>query len=139
MKVSEQIIQVLNALCEKFGLMIDWTNANVVPYLIELCSRICMYEIATSIFWMIIGAIMIIGSIIYFRCSWKNPINWNTYDITSAQANGILSLALLIVFCFTGIMIVCTQTFDIIQAICIPELTIIDKIKSLTASTPSLQ
>lgn len=134
MKVSEQIIQVLDALCEKFGLVVDWTGANVVPYLTELCSRVCTYEIATSIFWTIIGAIMLIGSIVYHRCSWKNPIDWNTYDITSKQVNAVLSIVLLVVFGLVGTIIICTQALDIIQAICIPELTIIEKIKSLTAS-----
>lgn len=33
MTVSDQIINVLDALCEKFGLVIDWTSENVVPYL----------------------------------------------------------------------------------------------------------
>ena len=30
MTVSEQIIQVLDALCEKFGLVIDWTSENAI-------------------------------------------------------------------------------------------------------------
>ena len=33
---SEQIIEVLNALCEKFGIAIDWTAENVMPYLTDL-------------------------------------------------------------------------------------------------------
>lgn len=137
MKVSEQIIQVLDALCEKFGLAVDWTAANVVPYLTELCSKICTYEIATSIFWMIIGVIMIIGSIVYFRYSWKNPINWDTYGITSKQVNGVVSVILLVIFGLAGTIVIGTQALDIIQAVCIPELTIIEKVKSLTASAPS--
>ena len=132
MNVSEQIIQVLDVLCEKFGLVVDWTNANITPYLTELCSRICTYEITTSVFWMIIGAMMIIGSIIYYKHSWKNPINWDTYDITFKQVNGIVSIAFLIIGVLTGTIMIITQSLDIIQAICIPELTIIEKIQSLT-------
>lgn len=134
MKVSDQIIQVLDALCEKFGLAVDWTNANVVPYLTELCSRVCTYEIATSIFWMIIGVIMIIGSIAYHRYSWKNPIDWDEWDITIQQFNAIASVVILVIFGVAGIAMICTQALDIIQATCVPELTIIEKVKDLTAS-----
>jgi hypothetical protein len=139
MKVSEQIIQVLNVLCEKFGLAVDWTAQNVAPYLLGLCSKICTYEIATSIFWCVIGVIMFIVSIAYFKKSWKDPINWDTYDITCAQLNGILSVAVLICLGIASLVIICTQVLDIIQAVCIPELTIIEQIKGLTSSLPNGQ
>ena len=31
--VSDQIIKVLDNLCDKFGLAIDWSSKNVQPYL----------------------------------------------------------------------------------------------------------
>ena len=136
MKVSDQIIQVLDALCEKFGLVVDWTGANVVPYLTELCSRVCAYEIATSIFWMILAVIMIIGGIVYYRYIWKNPVDFDTFDVTIEQVNAVLSIVILVAFGLIGTIMLCTQTLDIIQAICIPELTIIEKVKDLTASIP---
>ena len=39
MKVSEQIIQVLDALCAKLGMAIDWTADNVIPYIEKLCGK----------------------------------------------------------------------------------------------------
>ena len=48
MTVSNQIIAVLDAICEKFGIVIDWTASNIMPYLQDLCKRIVTYEIATS-------------------------------------------------------------------------------------------
>lgn len=134
MSVSEQIIKVLDALCEKFGLVVDWTNANITPYLTELCSRICKYEIATSIFYLVIGIIMLAGSIIYFGFSWKNPIDWDTYDMTTEQFNGGFSIVVLAICGGVGIGMICTQIIDIMRAIYIPELTIIDAIKDLTST-----
>ena len=37
--VSNQIIEVLNEICNKFGLAIDWTSKNVQPYLQELIAK----------------------------------------------------------------------------------------------------
>ena len=34
--MSEEIIKVLDALAEKFGVAVDWTSANVIPYLEQL-------------------------------------------------------------------------------------------------------
>jgi hypothetical protein len=134
MTVSKQIIEVLNALCKKIGIAVDWTAKNVAPYLSELCSRICSYEIATSIFWLVIGVIILISAIIYYKHSWKNPIDWDEYDITSKQVNGILSVILLVVSIITSFVMITMQTLDIIQLICLPELTIIDYIKDLTTT-----
>lgn len=39
MTVSEQIISVLDALCEKFGIAINWTEENVIPYVEILCKN----------------------------------------------------------------------------------------------------
>ena len=45
MSFSSQFIEVLDALCEKFGIAIDWTSKNVMPYVTDLDARIITYEI----------------------------------------------------------------------------------------------
>ena len=47
---SDEIIKILDALCEKFGMAIDWTTENITPYLENLAGRIISFEISTSIF-----------------------------------------------------------------------------------------
>lgn len=64
MTVSEQIIQVVDALCEKFGIAINWTSENVIPYIETLCRKLVTYEISTSIAWMVIMTLLSIGSIV---------------------------------------------------------------------------
>ena len=48
MEVSDQIIKVLDEVGKRFGLAIDWTQQNIVPYLQELSHKIINYEIWTS-------------------------------------------------------------------------------------------
>ena len=48
MSFSSQFIEVLDALCAKFGIVIDWTSQNVMPYLTDLATRLISYEIWTS-------------------------------------------------------------------------------------------
>lgn len=63
--VSSQIIDVINELCSKFGIAIDWSQKNVQPYLESLVTKAVNYELYTSIMWIVIGAILIGISLFY--------------------------------------------------------------------------
>lgn len=39
MNVSEQIIQVIDNLAQKFGIVIDWTDENIVPIFQQLADK----------------------------------------------------------------------------------------------------
>lgn len=38
--ISDEIIKVLDDLCERFGIVIDWASENVVPQLTVLCEKL---------------------------------------------------------------------------------------------------
>lgn len=42
MQVSEQIIYVLDELAKRFGMVIDWTQQNVMPTVYEICGKYIM-------------------------------------------------------------------------------------------------
>ena len=74
MQISEQVIEALNYLCEKIGITIDWTSANILPYLSVICEKYIHYEIAISVVWLligIIGIIIFIGLIRYLVEEWE--------------------------------------------------------------------
>lgn len=132
MQISESIINVLNVLCEKFGIAVDWTNQNIIPYLTDLSSRICTYEIATSITWILGIIVLVSGCTVYCKYSWKRTIDWNTYDLSTEQFHAILSAVLLFFVGLGGIIVIGIQLFDIAKAIWLPELIVVDYIQSLT-------
>ena len=72
--MSEQIIQVLDYLCEKFGVAIDWTSQNLKPQIETLGKHIINYNIANSIFLLVIGLIL---TVCYL---WRTYANyWHCY------------------------------------------------------------
>ena len=73
MTVSNQIIAVLDAICEKFGIVIDWTASNIMPDLQDLCKRIVTYEIATSVAWIILQVVILLLSF-YIRHECPIPV-----------------------------------------------------------------
>ena len=119
MTISNQIIEVLDAICEKFGVVIDWTANNVTPYLQDLCHRIVTYEIATSVVWIVLQ-VSIVFLAFYIRNKKVKPYSESDCDdyplfVATVICAVITSIALITV---------CVQVLDIIKALTIPEVTI---------------
>ena len=49
MNISTQIIDVLEYIGGKFGIAIDWSPKNMMPYIESLCKKILQYEVYTSL------------------------------------------------------------------------------------------
>ena len=60
MNFSEQTISILDYICNKFGVVIDWTSDNVWPMVEMLAGKYIKWEIASSIIWIILFFISII-------------------------------------------------------------------------------
>lgn len=117
MSFSSQFIEVLDALCEKFGIAIDWTSQNVVPYVTELATRIITYEIWTSAAWIVIVAIV-------FLIAWKmtkNLCKEDRFDFEWSLGWSIRIIIVIICFAVIGF-----EIFDIIEAVALPEKTLYD-------------
>ena len=60
--MSDEIIKVLDAVCEKLGVVVDWTGETVLPQIQELGAKCVNYELVTSIAWLILfGVLIVIG------------------------------------------------------------------------------
>lgn len=133
--MSEEIIKVLDALAEKFGLEVDWTSANVIPYLEQLCGKYVNYEIATSVVWLLLGIICLFTAKYGFKLT-KNfikkyeEIKGYNYNDVWAVLSGIATGMLIII----GIVVTICQTFDIVTCFTFPEKIIIEELKGIYAS-----
>lgn len=61
--MSNTIIEVLNHLSDKFGLFVDWSSVNVLPYMSQLFHRISNYIIFK---FSLLTAIFLIVAVIGF-------------------------------------------------------------------------
>ncbi len=132
--MSEEVIKILDALAEKFGLAIDWTSANVLPYLQQLCGKYVTYEIATSVVWMLIGiCLLFVGKYAIEKAKqyWKKyeEDTYSDYDGGTVMF-GILAGCVII----GGIIVILCQTFDIVTCITFPEKIIIEELQSVYSS-----
>lgn len=115
MSFSSQFIEVLDALCDKIGIAIDWTSQNVVPYITDLATRIITYEIWTSAAWIAIAAIV-------FLIIWKMTKNMcKAGNLDDEWFFGWTTRIIVGIFCF---VVIGCQVFDIIEAVALPEKTL---------------
>lgn len=134
--MSEEIIKVLDALADKFGIAVDWTSANVVPYLEQLCGKYVNYEIATSVVWIMLGLLFFIVGIICYKIVYKHK-DWGvTYYKTMSDdyfGRGLIYFGVISIFVVASLMVI-TQIFDIVTCFTFPEKIIIEELKSIYAS-----
>ena len=122
--MANEIIKVLDALAEKFGLAIDWTNVNIIPYIKELCGKLVTYEIATSVVWIIIAVVLIVSTTYLMKYGKK--------ELEEGDDEwGALCIGAGIVFFAAGIIMFIFQTFDIVTCLTIPEKIIFEEFKSI--------
>lgn len=120
MTVSSEIIEVLDYLGEKFGIAIDWTSNNVLPYLQTLADKFIKWEISTSIVWIVIAAFVMAAMIVLINLKGIREINEETY--------GMLWIPI-IVLIIVSFIVICIQIFDIIECNIFPEKALYDFIK----------
>ena len=112
MILSKEIIEILEYIGSKFGIAIDWSSENVVPYLQTLCEKYIAWETTTSIAWLVIGIIVIIIGLLSLKL----------------DLDGIQYL-LLVIAGMIGIPLIILEVFDIIKCLTFPELEILEFLK----------
>lgn len=126
MTVSDQIIKVLDDLCEKFGFAIDWTGDNVIPYLTMLCTKLVSYEIWTSVAWIVIVLIGFAVALLIIR-KHREEI----YDACSDDFFGPMIIVFSVVICGVTFCGGIVQIMDIIKCVTFPELFVFEYVKNL--------
>ena len=113
MQVSDEIIKVLEYMCDKVGVTIDWTSNNVLPYVQKLGEKFIRWEIGTSISWIVISIISVVVAFLIVKF---------------ADMDGLENLIFATVIILATIIIGC-QIFDIIKCYTFPEKAIYDYIQ----------
>lgn len=131
--MSEEIIKVLDELGKRFGVAIDWSNQNILPYLQELGKRFIIYKTATGILTIITLSILIAitGIAIAKLIKWKKS---DEYDKDPYRDDPVIFWILvpILVCTIIGLVIpiICNIT-GIMQNLIMPELTIIEYLKGM--------
>lgn len=121
-KMSNEMINALNKLAEKFGIVIDWTSDNLAPYLTDLYGRIVTYNrfiyTAGEIFGLVV---MIICGVLIYRMYKRAQNNYDReYEVFEFTVSLIAALVL-----FFTVMFMLSFLGDTISAWILPEKLIL--------------
>lgn len=115
--MSNEIIKVLDELCARFGIAINWSSENVIPQLKILTEKLVQYELKTSIMWLVFGVVLIIIGISFI-----------VFDLC-VDLDGF-GICIGMIAIITGIVVVLFQITDIIACNTFPEKIIIDHLRT---------
>ena len=133
--MSDEIIKLLDDLGRRFGIVIDWSSENVMPYIQDLTSRYVNYEAMTSVVWIVVALIAIIGCSIGIPAINKyanKVLEEHPYSDWDVGKGLLIGTFIIIIGCFL-ICIIC-QTLDIVTCYTIPEKMIFEYLNRLLSN-----
>ena len=133
--MSDEIIKILDDLGRRFGIAIDWSSENVLPYIRDLMSRYVNYETMTSVVWIVVALIAIIWCSIGIPAinKYANEVLENYPDSEWVVGKWLMIWIFIITIgCFI-ICIIC-QVLDIVTCYTIPEKIIFEYLNCLLSN-----
>lgn len=139
--MNNKIIEVLDYLGEKIGIVVDWTAENIYPQVLNIMARYRAYEMICDAIWMLLGIGFYFG--VYFiikksvlparkRCEEEMEDNFwfeSGYCAPDISIGGIIitAISILLAIILSVAFIYCLQ--DLIKWAVIPEMQFYEVIK----------
>lgn len=141
------IIETLDYLFEKFGIAVDWTTENVMPYVEQLAEKIVTYKIVTNSIGVVLSILAIIGCCVYVRVLYGNYKLCNTTKkdtllvdyLSSCDCTDFSVVGFICTIVFGGVAVasvICllVDGADLIKWILLPELQLIEYVGNLVSN-----
>ena len=121
MSISKEIISIIEVLCQKLGIVVDWTSETILPQIQNVLEHFIQYEILSSWFWIwfALSFVVISGILLTVACVKGGS------DIIAGMI--VVTLIVVIAFCIVAGI----QGHDIVTAIYFPEKAIYDYVSAL--------
>lgn len=131
--MSEEIIKVLDELGKRFGVIIDWSNQNIIPYLQELLKRFICYRNITACVWIIISIAMTISGVVMinFLNKWRKSENYDSDYYADDELLAICGYIFSICIIALGIGLMIGNILGIAKNICMPEMVVYEYITNI--------
>lgn len=132
--VSNQIIQTLEYLFEKFGIAVNWSTETVLPAVQALMGRYAKYEIVSACIWIAIALFVLLAFTLTLKkayADYKKPEKAETTPFWIVKYNdSIWEMSTLfitvivagIIASFIAVICIASNIFIIASWVCIPEI-----------------
>jgi hypothetical protein len=147
MTFSEQFKEVFELICEKIGVVIDWSQENVIPYVMDFFKRYVAYNIVETVLWILFSFALIVGVVIFFKVIFKDRAKceskkksttfWDYYSYNKDIDPGfgaVFGFVFGSVFLIFGIVAFCFGVSELLKWCFVPEFQIVEKISYLIST-----
>lgn len=128
--MSDEIIKILDALAEKFDIMVDWSQQNIQPYLQDLIHRVIQYNLATSVIWVIFY-ISIMAICLFIIKKNNNKFKLDKYGCIEGSFSSLIYVVISYILLITFVILLPFEIENICQCVFLPEKIIINEIQSI--------
>lgn len=127
--MDNQYVQVLDAICDKLGIAVDWSSQNIVPQIQDVLTRYGKYLFGVSTAQVVIGFIMIVAAIIllFLVIVSYNKKGWAYGDYGVSGTAGVL-VVIMILLLMIGLHLFGVGLNGLIKSITIPDIYAAQKI-----------
>ena len=126
----DEIIKILDALAEKFGIMVDWSQQNIQPYLQDLMHRVIQYNLATSVIWVIFY-ISIMAICLFIIKKNNKKFRFDKYGCIEGSFSSLIYVIVSYILLITFVILLPFEIENICQCVFLPEKIIINEIQSI--------
>lgn len=127
--MSEEIIKVLDAVCNKIGIAVDWSAENITPQIVDVITRYGHYLLANAIAGLAFGIILIPiafmctkkAAYIFVQCDRDSDSYWYDHDCMAQLVISCLGGAAVLCF-IAGIVFIIDDIGAIIKCATIPDI-----------------
>lgn len=147
MTFSEQFKEIFELICEKIGVVIDWSQENVVPYVMDFLKRYVAYNIVEEILLILFSIVLIVGVVIFFKiiikdrakceAKKKDTAFWEYYSYSKDIDPGfgaVLGFIFGSTILIGGIIMFCSGMSELLKWCFVPEFQIVEKISYLIST-----
>lgn len=147
MTFSEQFKEIFELICEKIGVVIDWSQENVVPFVMDFLKRYVAYNIVEEILLILFSIVLIVGVAIVFKIIIKDRARCKSkkkdtafWDYYSYNKNVDAGFGAVFSFVFGGAILVsaivmfCCGISELLKWCFVPEFQIVEKISYLIST-----
>lgn len=136
---SNQVIEILNEICNKLGIAVDWTSENILPQVKIVCEKLGKYFIIQKSIMCSFGflftcvviaySIFLLKQFLQCRTTKKDNFLFEYYkysDSTGLQSYALIITVIAIVIGLTGIILLGLGLLQLIKWLTVPEIAIIE-------------
>ena len=136
---SNQVIEILNEICNKLGIAVDWTSENILPQVKIVCEKLVKYfivqrSIMCSFGFLFVCVVIAYGMFLlkqFLQCRTTKKDNFLCEYYKYSGSTGLQSYTwiinvIAIVMGLTGIIRFGTGLSELIKWLTVPEIAIIE-------------